>query len=68
MYNLDPLAYILGLPHVNSCQYLVTQENQLYLLVTRQVAQLICLGFTINNIGVHVTINRSIKLHYIICT
>jgi len=29
MYNLEPLAYILGLPHVNRCQYLVTQENQL---------------------------------------
>jgi len=31
------------------------------LLITRQAAQLICLGCTINNIGVHVTVNRSVK-------
>jgi len=36
------------------------------LLITTQAAQLICLGCTINNIGVQVTINRSAKLHYII--
>jgi len=28
MHNLEPL----GLPHVNHCQYLVTQENQQWLL------------------------------------
>ena len=32
------------------------------LLITRQAAQLICLGCTINNSAVHVTINESMYL------